>query len=79
MASKLLTTVAFEIEREHAVQAYGTSKNLRIAKCAYSIVIARTSMILHGQTRKLVVLGVPFVIAGPIDQVDDVVDLVAGD
>src|SRR6476660_3986372 len=77
--SKLLTTVAFEIEREHAVQARGSRKNLRIAKRAYGIVIARTPMILHRQTRKLVILGVTLVISSPIDQVDDVVDLVAGD
>jgi hypothetical protein len=76
---KLFTTVAFEIEREHAVQARGASKNLGIAKCAYGIVIARTPMILHRQTGKLVVFGVTFVISGPVDQVNDVVDLVTGD
>ena len=50
-----------------------------MAKCAYGIVIARTPMILHRQTRKLVVFGVTFVISSPIDQVHDVVDLVTGD
>jgi hypothetical protein len=36
-------------------------------------------VILHGQTGKLVIFGVTFVIAGPVDQLHDVVDLVTGD
>src|SRR5262249_18070016 len=72
-------TVTFEIEREDAVQAGGTSKNLWMAQRADGIVISRTPMVLHRQTGKLVVLGMTFVVARPIDQVDDVVDLVAGD
>ena len=50
-----------------------------MAKRAHGIVIARTPMILHRQTGKLVIFGVTFVISSPIDQVMDVVDLVAVD
>ena len=43
------------------------------------VVIARPPMVLHRQPGKLVVFRVTLVILGPVDQVDDVVDLLAGD
>ena len=75
----LFATVTFEIEREDAIQAGGASKNFGMAKRAEGIVISRAPMVLHRQPRKLVVLRVAFVVLCPVDQVDDVVDLVAGD
>src|ERR1700730_9053493 len=73
------TTVAFEIEREDAVQARGASKTLGMAQRTYCVVVTRAPMVLHRQARKLVVLGVTFVVLSPVNQVNDVVDLVTGD
>src|SRR6202035_5542663 len=73
------TTVAFEIEREDAVQARGASKNLGVAQRADCVVVTRAPMVLHRQARKLVVLGVTFVVLSPVNQVNDVVDFVTGD
>src|SRR6478752_276372 len=72
-------TVALEIEREDAVQARGASKNFGMAQRAYCVVVTRAPMVLHRQARKLVVLGVTFVVLSPVNQVNDVVDLVTGD
>jgi hypothetical protein len=49
-----------------------------MAERAHRIVITGAPMILHRQARKLVVLRVAFVVLRPIDQMDDVVDFVAG-
>lgn len=57
----------------------GASKNFGMAKRADGIVMSRAPMVLHRQPRKLVILRVAFVVLCPVDQVDDVVDLVAGD
>jgi hypothetical protein len=75
----LLATVALEIEREDAVQARGASKNLGMAQRADCVVVTRAPMVLHRQRGKLVVFRVTFVVLSPVDQVDDVVDLVTGD
>src|SRR4051812_44337677 len=72
-------TVAFEIEREDAVKACGASKNLGMAQRADRVVISCAPMILHRQPGKLVVFRVTFVVLRPVDQLDDVVDLVTGD
>ena len=45
----------------------------------YCVVIPSAPMVLHRQTGKLVVLGMTLVISSAVDQLDDVVDLVAGD
>lgn len=50
-----------------------------MAQRADGIVIARAPMILHRQAGEFVILRVALVIPGPIDQVDDVVDLFTGD
>jgi len=49
-----------------------------MAQCADCVVIARAPVVLHGQTGKLVVFRVTFAISSPVDQLDDVVDLVTG-
>src|SRR5579871_1114761 len=77
--SMLFAAVAFEIEGEHAIEACGSHENLGMAQRTDRIVVAGTPMVLHREPGKLVVLGVAFVIPGAIDQMDDVVDLVAGD
>ena len=60
-------------------EARGASKNLGMAQRADCVVISRAPMVLHRQARKLVVLGVTFVVLSPVNQVNDVVDLVTGD
>ena len=75
----LFTTIALEIEREDAIKTSGAGKYLGMAQRADCVVIARAPVILHGQTGKLVVFGVTFVIPSPVDQLNDVVDLVASD
>jgi hypothetical protein len=72
-------TVAFQIEREDAVKACGASKNLGMAQRAQCIVISRAPMVLHREPGKLIVFRVTFILPGPVDQVDDVVDLVTRD
>jgi len=42
-------------------------------------VVTRAPVILHRQPGKFVILGVTFVVPRPVDQLDDVVSLVAGD
>src|SRR6187397_903079 len=71
-----LATVALKIEREHAVKACGASKNLGMAQRADGVMVARAPMVLHRQPGKLVVFRVTFVVLRPVDQLDDVVDLV---
>ena len=56
----------------------GRDKNLGMTQRACGIVITRAPMLLHRKTGKLVVFGVTFVVTRPIDQVDDVVDLLLG-
>ena len=72
-------TVAFEIEREDAVETCGASEDLGMAQRADGIVVTRAPVILHRQPGKFVILGVTFVVPSPVDQLDDVVSLVAGD
>ena len=50
-----------------------------MAQRADGVVVARAPMVLHRQPGKLVVFRVTFVVPSPVDQVDDVVDLVTGD
>jgi hypothetical protein len=55
------------------------SKNLGMAQRPYRVVVTRAPMVLHRQARKLIVLGVTFVVPSPVNQLNDVVDLVTGD
>jgi len=50
-----------------------------MAQRADGIVVTRAPVILHRQPGKFVILGVTFVVPSPVDQLDDVVSLVAGD
>src|SRR5581483_9535891 len=75
MAVRSFPAIAFEIEGEDAVCARRASQHLRMAQRAQGVMVACTPVILHRQTRELVVLGMPLVVLRPVDQVDDVVDL----
>src|SRR5208283_2971501 len=70
----LFAAVACQIEGEEAVLAIGPFQHLRVAERAHRSVVARIPVLLHHPPRKLVILGGPLVILGPIDQLNDVVD-----
>ena len=74
----LFATVVLEIERGDAVRTRRAGQHLGMPERAQGIVIAGAPMVLHGQTGKLVVLGVAFVVPRAIDQVDEAVHLVGG-
>src|SRR6185369_16627665 len=52
-----------------------TFKHLAMTQRATDVVVTSAPMLLHAQSRKLVVLRMAFIIFGPIDQMDDVVNL----
>src|ERR1700756_112415 len=71
--------VPFEIECEDAVRRRGTSQRLGVPQRPDGVVISGAPMVLHRKTGKLVVFRVILVVLRAIDQLNDVVDLVAGD
>jgi hypothetical protein len=75
----LFTSVGGEIESEDALVVCRTFQYLAMTQRAARIVVPGTPMLLHAQSRELVVLGMTFIVLCPIDQMNDVVDLVFGD
>src|ERR1700756_4308382 len=73
-----LPPVLREIEGHDALAVVRPAEHLRMAQGAHRIVIASAPVLLHAVTRELIVLGIPLVLLGPIDQLDEVVYLGCG-
>ena len=48
-------------------------------QCAARVMIAGPPMLFHAEPREFIVLGMALVVLRPIDQMDDVIDLLLGD
>ena len=75
----LFAPVNGKIERADAFLIAGPLQGLWMAKRAYRIVITGAPMLLHRQPRELVVLRVPLMLLGAVDELDEIVDLVVGE
>ena len=74
-----LATVLHEIEGEESFEVFRPLQNLGVAQGAPRIVVSRAPMLLHACSREFIVLGMPFIIPGTVNQVDDVEHLAVGD
>src|SRR5262249_47366600 len=68
-----------EVKRRNAGPVRRTLQCLRMAQRADSVVVTGPPVVAHAQRRKFVVLGLFFVALGPIDQVDNTIDLAIGE
>src|ERR1700739_5018280 len=71
-APSSLATVLGEIEGEQAIHVVWALQDLPVAQCASGVVVAPAPVLFHAHARKFVVLRVPLIFPGPIDQMDDV-------
>jgi hypothetical protein len=76
--SSLFATVTAKIEGEDALVIYGALEHFRMAQGANGVVIAGALVLLHAGAREFVILRMPLVVFGVIDELHDVVDLVIG-
>src|SRR5258706_1365147 len=67
-----------KIERGDAVAVRRTAEYLVVPQSILRVAITGAPMVMHGQARELVVLGVALISLRAIDEVDDVVDVVSG-
>jgi hypothetical protein len=74
----LLTSLCVKIESENTGTARRPFQYVGMTQCAPRIVIASAPMLLHVESRKLVVLGMALIGLRAIDQMNDVVDRAIG-
>jgi hypothetical protein len=74
-----LPTVLHEVEGEEPFEIFGPLQHLGVPQGASRIVVSRAPMLLHACSREFIILGMPFIIPGAVNQVDDVEDLPVGD
>src|SRR5215471_11229944 len=67
-----------EIESPNAFRIIGTLQHLGMLEAAYDIVVTGPPMLLHGTTRKLVVLRSSFIAPGVINELNNVINLFIG-
>src|SRR5262245_49933064 len=67
-----------EVEGEHTFQMAWPLEHLFMPQRAHRVVVASAPVVLHRETRELVVLRVAFVVLRAVDKVHDVVDLMVG-
>src|SRR3977135_2062230 len=67
-----------EVEGEHTFQMARPLKHLLMPQRAHRVVVSSAPVILHRETRELVVLRLAFVVPRAVDEVHDVVDLMVG-
>src|ERR1700756_1349068 len=71
-------SVLREIESHDALEVVRPCKHLGMAQGADRIVVPCLPVVLHAEAREFVVLRVPFVLLGAIDELDEVVHLGGG-
>src|SRR6266436_8117697 len=73
-----LPSVLREIESHDALEVVRRCKHLGMAQGADRIVVPCLPVVLHAEAREFVVLRVPFVLLGAVDELDEVVRLGGG-
>src|SRR5262249_13911337 len=74
-----LPTILVEIEDEDPVTAFWPLQYFGMAQRPHRVLIPGTPMVLHGQSRELIILRLALVVPRVVNQVDDVVDLGTAD
>src|SRR4029077_1866048 len=70
-----ITRTDAEVEGCNAAEIRRALQRFRVAQRAHCVVVAGLPVVLHAGSGKLVVLGLLFVVLGPVDQMHDAVDL----
>src|SRR5690606_17477840 len=74
-ATALSVDVRGEVEGGDTIRRIRPFQNFRVGEGVKGIRVAGLPVLLHGRPRELVVLRRALVALGPVDEVDDVVDL----
>ena len=74
-ACQSLATVLRKVGGEESLEVSWPLQHLGVTQGASRVVISRAPMLFHTRSREFVILGMPFVIPGVVDQMDDVEDL----